>query len=717
VAFASITINDLLDDCSLQRTIKIKKAVYMTTHTKRSVLGRKKYLALALPLLMAAQAQSVEFKMGDVKATLDTQLSLGSSWRAEDADQTQVGPDNVDTTDDDGNRNYEKGDAFSQIFKASHDLNIKYENMGIFLRGKYWYDSAIENNKVAYGHGPTVTVNPATLSADVVQSGLNYNANEKLDDSDFDDLSKGSGATLLDAFVYGQFDLGEMPLDVRLGRQVVSWGESTFIQGGINSINPVDASAFRRPGAEIKEGLLPVGMVYANLGLTDNLSAEVFYQYEYQNTVSDPCGTYFSTSDIAAEGCNLLGAQDKLLSISRDQTAIDEPADDNQFGLAFRYYAEDIETEFGFFAMNIHNRAPIFNVIGDTANDYASLLAAYDTVKPFVAPSVYAGYLAADAAALGFAGLTYEQIGATAETLADGTAFGGALNAAIAADIQTAAEANTSAELIGGSVSSNRVFATNYAMSYPEDNQLMGISFSTNVAGTALSGEISHKLDSPVQINGSSVTNAVLARGNAPAGSSAEKQAAYAEIYGSVDTDSATFATPGAASAGQVIQGYREFDITQVQVTAINTFNNVAGASQIALVAEVGAQFVHGFDDVLRYGRASFFGEPTLAADEDLDGFATESSFGYRALASATYNNVLAGVDVIPTVSWAHDVSGTSAGPGGPFLEGNQSLGLSVKANYQQRYSASLAYTMYEGGDFSVTGDRDFISASVDVQF
>ena len=70
-----------------------------------------------------------------------------------------------------------------------------------------------------------------------------------------------------------------------------------------------------------------------------------------------------------------------------------------------------------------------------------------------------------------------------------------------------------------------------------------------------------------------------------------------------------------------------------------------------------------------------------------------------------------------PVVSWSHDVSGTSAGPGGPFLEGNQSLGLSVKAKYLERYSASLAYTAYEGGDYSITGDRDFVSASVDVQF
>jgi hypothetical protein len=673
----------------------------MTIYTKPIALGRKKYLAMALPLLMAAQTHSIQFKMGEVTTSLDTQLSLGSSWRAEDADQTKVGPGNVDSTDDDGNRNYAKGDAFSQIFKGSHDLHIKYENMGVFLRGKYWYDSAIENNSVDYGHGPTTSVTSAAdqnLATGTLGSALTYNNNEKLDDSGFDDLSKGSGVTLLDAFIYGQFDIGEMPIDVRLGKQVVSWGESTFIIGGINAINPADLSAFRRPGAEIKEGLLPVGMAYANLGITDNLSAEAFYQYEYQNTISDACGTFFSTSDIAAEGCNSLSVSGGILSISRDQSFADEPADDNQFGLAFRYYAEDIETEFGFYAMNIHNRVPIYNVVVGQDNDAAS----FGELAGVVAAGVNAALPLIEAGTLAF----FQTIpGLETLTAANLPFFPANVQSdyadAVAGEVAAQNAAGIAAGL-GGVILAGRVQAANYATSYPEDNQLFGLSFSTNIDGIAVSGEVSHKVDSPVQINGPLLTNAVLARGLGT--DNAGQIAAYTEIFGSPAT-------------GDLIQGYREFDITQVQVTLISTINNIVGASQVAVVGEVGGQFIHDFDDVLRYGRASFYGNATFDDTEDLDGFATESSFGYRARVSATYNNVFAGIDVTPTISWAHDVSGTSAGPGGPFLEGNQTLGLSVKANFLERYSANLAYTAYEGGDYSITGDRDYVSASVDVQF
>ena len=83
----------------------------------------------------------------------------------------------------------------------------------------------------------------------------------------------------------------------------MSWGESTFIGGGINSINPIDVSAFRRPGAEIKEGLIPVNMFYVSQSLTDNLSAEAFYQLEWDQTVTDNCGTFFSQPDVVSDGC------------------------------------------------------------------------------------------------------------------------------------------------------------------------------------------------------------------------------------------------------------------------------------------------------------------------------------------------------------------------------------------------------------------------------
>ncbi len=103
-------------------------------------------------------------------------------------------------------------------------------------------------------------------------------------------------AQILDAFVYHNYSIADQPGTVRLGKQVVSWGESTFIGNCINSINPIDVSAFRRPGAEIKEGLIPVNMLYV-VPEPDRqpVRPKAFYQLEWDQTVADNCGTFFSS--------------------------------------------------------------------------------------------------------------------------------------------------------------------------------------------------------------------------------------------------------------------------------------------------------------------------------------------------------------------------------------------------------------------------------------
>ncbi len=307
--------------------------------------------------LATSTVQAASFTMGEVEGNVTSQISLGASWRMEDPSKDLYSAGNGGTagrsnTSDDATQNFKKGETFSQIFKGVHDLELNYQNYGAFVRAKYWYDAEMKDGNRAHGH-----------------LGNDYEANTPLNDKNFSDFAKFSGIELMDAFVYGSFEIGDKPLDLRLGKQVVSWGESTFIQGGVNSINPVDVSAFRRPGAEIKEGLLPVNMLFANMGLTDNLSVEGFYQLEWAKTEIDGCGTYFSGADFAADGCNgvtfvssMPDAQNLLVpGATLSRKGDDKPDDAGQFGLAFRYYAEEVDTEFGAYYLNYHSRAPFIN--------------------------------------------------------------------------------------------------------------------------------------------------------------------------------------------------------------------------------------------------------------------------------------------------------------------------------------------------------------------
>ncbi|HGN1722251.1 TPA: DUF1302 domain-containing protein [Pseudomonas aeruginosa] len=310
-------------------------------------------IATAIAVVVAPACHAITFNMGEIQGQLDTSLSVGASWALRSPDRDLIGDSNggrgSSSTADDGRLNFKKGETISKIFKGIHDLELKYGETGIFLRGKYWYDFELKDEH--------------RLLYDIDDSGRKTGA-------------KSSGYELLDAFAYHNYLIGDLPGSVRLGKQVVSWGESVFIGNSINAINPVDAAAFRRPGAEIKEGLIPVNMFYMSQGLSENLSAELFYQLEWDQTVLDNCGTFFSSTDFVADGCT------QGLSVSGSDFNRDDPSyiyvprrgdhdarNLGQYGVALRWFAEELNsTEFGLYAMKYHSRTPFTSMYTTTAN-------------------------------------------------------------------------------------------------------------------------------------------------------------------------------------------------------------------------------------------------------------------------------------------------------------------------------------------------------------
>jgi len=330
--------------------------------------------AVSLASTLASPAFAVSFNIGEIEGQFDSSLSVGASWSTASPNKNLIGVNNggkgLSQTSDDGHLNFKRGETFSKIFKGIHDLELKYGDTGIFVRGKYWYDFELKDEHREF---------------------------KDISDSNRKEGAKSSGAELLDAFVYHNYSIADQPGSVRFGKQVVSWGESTFIGGGINSLNPIDVAAFRRPGAEIKEGLIPVNMFYISQSLTDNLSAEAFYQLEWDQTVVDNCGTFFSQPDIIADGCT-----DNLRVLSSGRTLSGLPPiaqgilagsgvnyndegvlvrrsadrdarDSGQFGVALRYMFEPLDTEFGAYFMNYHSRAPIFSATGADPSVFAGL--------------------------------------------------------------------------------------------------------------------------------------------------------------------------------------------------------------------------------------------------------------------------------------------------------------------------------------------------------
>ena len=225
--------------------------------------------ALALGgLLHALPAQAIEFGDGELQGSLDTTISHGVTFRVAKRDPEL----SAGANDNDGNLNYDRG-LVSNASKFTTDLDIGFGRFGAFLRTTGFLDYENRNG-----------TRDRTPLSDAAQDRV------------------GRDLEVLDAYVSAAFDAGDAAVDFRLGKHVLNWGESTFIPNGINAINPFDVSKLRRPGSELREALLPVGLVSLSVAPTDRLSVEGFYQFDWEPTEIDPVGSYFSVTDYAGPG-------------------------------------------------------------------------------------------------------------------------------------------------------------------------------------------------------------------------------------------------------------------------------------------------------------------------------------------------------------------------------------------------------------------------------
>lgn len=607
--------------------------------------GRTLGTGLTAALLMSGSqfAYAGEYKLGEnLTANTSVTLKAGVSFRTDDRNNRNItGPNAarvgstgggtaLSSTNDDGNANFDRGDIVSAPLTALAEVDFNYKgDYGLFLRGKAVTDLALEFGDVEHGHGPN-----------------GYKKGE-LDDSDFANLAQFSNVALLDAFVYGDFELSDdVLMNVRLGRQVVSWGESALIQGGINSINPIDVSAFRRPGVDLKEGLLPVGMAYVNVGAGD-FSAEAFLQFEHQQTVLDGCGTFFSTSDIVAEGCEFLtlgtSASDDLLFAGGgfvDRGPDVEPDDYGveQGGVALRYYSPGLDTEFGAFWHRTHSNSP--NV------------------------GFYAGQISP----------------------ADLGGFNPAATALVANGASQA--------LSDGGLTAGPVVASRYAEQIVEDIDLFGLSAATNIAGLSVAGEVSYRPNQPVQINGNQLTLAAITGGQDPG------NPVNPLFFGK--------------NPGEFVEGFSEAKQIKGQINVVGFFDRVLGASRWTVLGEVGFEHLDIDDRApgLKYGRSTDYGDPRSTGD---GGLITDFSWGYRMRASGAYPDVYGGVNVEPSITFSHDVEGTSSD--GQFNDNRKGIGLGLGFDYLSTYELDFNYTNFFDGKYNVLDDRDFFSVTAQVKF
>jgi len=384
-------------------------------------------------------------------------------------------PGSTNPSGDNANLAFDKYDVVHAVAKFTSDISFSYADYNIFVRPIVYFDANYTDD---------FTSNNSDTTLQDRRIALPDAAEERV----------GMDLELLDYNISHLFTVLDHDINVKVGNQVLNWGESSLlIFNSLNTINPLDATKLRFPGADLKEFFQPVGMVVAGTDLFENVSVEGWYQYDWKPLRIDPPGTFFSQSDTLGAGgtyaqngqgrepddpdalfrgidtcgsgsstsaqCfSAIGTLGSTSSrIVRRNFAEEEKrkTDDlGQYGLKLQLFLEDFNngTELAFYYANYHSRLPIVSTIAATQRTCM----------------------------MGNAATSFGP-GGTCGTLTPGQ------------DIDNPLTPQNEEPLPVDTVS--------LLIEYPENIQLYGLSFNTTVGDWAISGEAAYRPNLPTQIH------------------------------------------------------------------------------------------------------------------------------------------------------------------------------------------------------------------------
>ena len=594
--------------------------------------------------LFAMRCWSADFHVGQVDGLLDLTVSYGLGVRIDDADRELVaianGGKRTSANNDDGTLNYNEG-VISNALRFNADLTLAWRQFGVYIRGFAFYDYENAEN-------------------DRARTSLSSDGKRII----------GKDADLLDHYISMRQTVAGIPLFIRLGDQVVNWGESNFIRDGVDIINPLDLSALNVPATPARDILIPQGMFWGAANLSTFAAVEAYYQYEWKPVRLPPVGSYFSTNDLSGgDGLNvaMLGAgrfsdlgtdldsafdlPSGTLGFDRDffklpgNGGIETPSDQGQFGFAITSFLPGTNaTKLSLHLVRYHSRLPLVNgltasqaVIDQTSQADVDALAA--TLVP-----------------------PYLSTGLTPSEAAD-------------AALETAEEL----------ITSQYANQAGYQVEYPENITMIGLSFNTATLrrGMLVSGEISHHFDYPFQVDLNELFSAVL--------SPIQFRNAGSSL--------------GTFGADQRIKGFVRRDRTQATLGLIQLFGPRFGAAQTAVSTDIAWVHVHDLPDRNKM--------PLQAV-----GPPSADSWGYRIGGSLRYEGILGGISLVPRLLFTHDFSGTTPAPVNTFVEDRKSFTAGLGLSYINRWTGDLTYTNFFGaGDRNLLRDRDLVRLRISYNF
>ncbi len=627
----------------------------LSTPSAGVITVRRGAIALAVASLLgaagAAQAFEIDTGNPDLALRWDNTFRYNLGWRTQAQDPAILGNANLD----DGDRNFSRNSLVTNRLDILSEFDLVWQkSLGMRFSAAAWYDAA-------YGSlDNTNTATANTLVNGLPAAGVLSPYTKR--------YAKGASGEWLDAFGFANFEVADIPVNVKAGQHTVYWGESLLLGGAIHGLsyaqNSLDAwKGFATPGTEAKELFRPRGGLTLQVQPTKDVSVAGQWFYNWQAIRVPESGSYLTINDALQFGADsaivapnplaaaIPGAPAFLRAwnASRIQDSRTS-ASLGDFGLALRWSPEWLDGTLGFYGRNATDIVP----------------------QQYLTPGVATGLPAATCSAIG--GIN----------VAPGVCIVNK-NATTVADLTQRGKYGT------------------YGLAYGNNIHLYGLSLSKELAGISTGAEISYRQNMPL------VSNPVVVL-PAPLVDPSKGQIATTALPANGDTPGARGNTlHGLINAIDVLPKTALFDTATLQAEL--TFMRWLSVTQNAAVFKGSANYIN----------------PDGSAPLDK---VTKNYAGLGLNFTPTWFQVWPGVDLSAPISWSQGLDGNAAVTlGGNKDAGNYSIG--IAADIYQKYKVTLQYIGYYGnystnaagavsvanGTFASLSDRGWMSLTLKATF
>jgi hypothetical protein len=303
--------------------------------------------AFALP--QAAQAFEINTGNDDISMRWDNTVRLNVVQRVEQQDEAMLKNPNYD----DGDRNIDRGRVFTRLDWLSEFDFVYQRKYGFRVSAAGWWDPAYDrlNNSSTQTSNHLVNGRPALGLPGYTER-----------------YAQGASGEFLDVFGFGKFDIGEVPVNVKLGQTTVFWGESLLFNGAIHSVaysqNPIDVwKGLATPGAESKELFRPrVGLnVQAQVAQDVSVMAQYFFNWQ---RFSNQAFRYPESGSYLSIGDNVLwGGESQIFNSTGTQrlwrgTDIEPDENTGNWGLGAKWSPDWLDGTLGAYYRRTYDMQP-----------------------------------------------------------------------------------------------------------------------------------------------------------------------------------------------------------------------------------------------------------------------------------------------------------------------------------------------------------------------